>query len=109
VKRRPVRGADHLAGVERREGGDLDGKVDHGVDREPVRAVAEPDGAHADLRSASHEGEPKVGRSSHATPASSTWATAATGFAAGSEYYFGKPLWSYGPEDVAWRHCWPGS
>jgi hypothetical protein len=41
---------------------DLDGKVDHGVDREPVRAVAEPDGAHADLRSASHEGDPKVGR-----------------------------------------------
>ena len=31
------------------------------------------------------------------------------GFAAGSEYYFGKPLSSYGPEDAGRRRCWPGS
>jgi hypothetical protein len=51
---------------------DLDGEVDHGVDREPVRAVAEPDGAHADLRAASHEGEPKVGRSRRCAEGRST-------------------------------------
>ena len=39
-----------------------DGEVDDRVDRQPVRPITELDGAHTDLRSAPHDGEPEVGR-----------------------------------------------
>ena len=50
-------------------------------------------------------------RSSHATPGSSTWGNGPRGygFAAGSEYYFGKPSRATGLRTLTWRHCWPGS